>query len=171
ILPPRELDMVFATKVNAGVQDKIRDRFSVQQSNISYRLAQAWKRVKLYTRINEIMSETKLRSLLFTVGIPNQSVQIVLGFVKTENQSVTAEHLNLTQGSARSLFLLALRKIQETTAISNKDKEKLLELLDIVSENFNRLRAPQSQGRWSWKVGGTNYTSIFKFLGETTEGN
>lgn len=164
ILPPRELDMIFATKVNLGIQDKIRERFSVQQSNISYRLAQSWKRIKLYIRISEMMSETRLRTLLFQAQIPNLSVQIVLGFVKTENQSVTARSLGLTQGKARGLFLLTLKAIQETTKLRPKDKTKLLELLNLINENFNRLRAPQSQERWSWKVGDSNYTSVVKFL-------
>ncbi len=172
-LPPRELDMLFATRVNRGVQDKVSNRFCVQQSNVSYHLERAQERIDLYTRINSYFSETRLRHLLYRVGCTSLQVQVTLGFVRTENQSVTARvvgavhGIELTQGVARSTFFGVVDAVAASTDIDPADRAKLLALFGLISDNFNRLRAPQSQDRWADKIGDSNYTSSQRLLSQS----
>jgi hypothetical protein len=164
VLPPRELDMLFSTEVREGVQEQVSGRFHVLQSNVSYRVDRAKERVVLHMRIHALLGETHLRDLLSRAGVSRLQVQVVTGFYRTENQSVTARHLGLTQGVARSLFLAAEARVLQSPVIVGDERKRVLRLFRLLKNNFNRLRIPESQDRWRDKIGGTNYASATRLL-------
>lgn len=155
-LPPRELDILFSLEVADNNQDEIKGRFRVHQPNISYRLEQARNRLLLSKKISSICSDTFFRSTLYAAGLSEPSVQAILGIVKTTCQSATAKILGITQGSVRYLFLRSM-KILEGSQVEGVDK--VLEVMNLVSRNYNKRRVPRTQGRWSDKIKGTNTTT------------
>jgi len=156
-LPPRELIMLFVTKVNGCEQDDVTHLFNVRQSNISYRLDRAEKRIQLQAQLLSTCSETALRRALHKVGVSEPAVRAILGVVKTSSQSATAEALKITQGAVRSLYADAIEKLKKHTG-DFPEKTPSIRLLEIIEMNYNNLRSIKSQKRWQWKVRGTNYS-------------
>jgi len=158
VLPPRELTILYSLKVTRVEQDDIKELFNVRQSNISYRLERAESRIKLHNRISETCSETTLRSVLYAVGLQETVVRTVIGVVKTSSQSATATAYGVTQGSVRHLFATALTRVSEAPD-TIENKKEALELMNLISMNYNQLRSIRPQRRWQWKVGQSNYVS------------
>lgn len=152
-LPPRELQMLYAVKVQGVEQDEACKIFHVRQSNISYRLERTDYRIRLHNQLMTLASETQLRRKLFSLGMCNQNVSAVAGVMRTTSQSATAETLGISQGTVRSIYAKALSKLSNSPNCENE-----LRLLMTVERNYNQLRAIATQCRWSWKVGGQNYT-------------
>lgn len=151
-IPPRELQMLYAVKVLNIEQEEIAGLYNVRQSNISYRLERAVKRIRLFTELTQITSETQLRRRLIDLGIGEAGIRAVLGVVKTTSQSATAKTLGISQGSVRHLYAAAVERI---TSFDEAGKESAL--LAAVAANFSQMRAIETQGRWRWKVDGLNY--------------
>lgn len=156
-LPPRELYMLYAVKVNRVEQDEISDLFHVRQSNISYRLDRAAYRIRLHTQIAETCSETQVRRVLYDIGLPESSVRAVLGVVKTSSQSATAEALGQSQGSVRHIFATAIQNLKSKSEADVAGRDAVYRLLCLIELNYNQLRSIQMQSRWQWKVGSSNY--------------
>jgi DNA-directed RNA polymerase specialized sigma24 family protein len=156
-LPPRELQMLFVTKVHGCEQDDVTHLFNVRQSNISYRLDRAETRIQLQVQLLSTCSETALRRALHRVGVSEPAVRAILGVVKTSSQSATAEALEITQGSVRSLYAAAIEKLKAYTG-EFPEKTPSIRLLEIIEMNYNNLRSIRTQKRWDWKVGDTNYS-------------
>jgi hypothetical protein len=151
-LPPRELQMLYTDHVLRVGQEEASTLFSVRQSNMSYRLQRATLRIRLFSHLNTIISETELRKLLMKLGFPENHLRIILGVVKTTSQSATADAFSISQGSVRHIFSTALKRVA-----SEYPDTAAYRLLQEVEKNYNQLRAIQTQRRWSWKVQGTNY--------------
>jgi hypothetical protein len=166
VLPARELDMLFSTKVNGGGQDEIKTRFHVQQSNISYHVSKARERVLFYTKLRKLCSETTLRRLLLLAGVPFAKVRIVLGIIKTTSQTATARHYGVRQGTARYDFLGAIETLKkaELPIVDRADQARAIEMLDMVEQNYSALYAPRPQERWKYKVRESTLTTIEQLL-------
>ena len=151
-LPPRELQMLYTDHVLGVGQEEASSLFCVRQSNLSYRVQRANKRITLYAGLNRIISETSLRRSLLRLGMTEDRVRIVLGVAKTTSQSATAEAFKISQGSVRYIFASALKKVE-----ASLNGTPVHQLLLEVEQNYNQLRAIQPQKRWQWKVLETNY--------------
>lgn len=145
-LPPRELQMMYATQVMGVEQEQIRKLHGVRQSNISYRLDRARQRIQLYMEIYSIASETQLRRKLFSFGCNEDTVRAITGVVRTSSQTSTAQALEISQGSIRHLFAQAIETLQEKDPGSDE-----LKLLKLIERNYNQLRNIATQHRWGWK--------------------
>lgn len=154
-LPPRELQMLYTVEVRDVDQEEACRVYGVRQSNISYRLERAADRIKIFSQIAEMVSETRVRLALAKAGLNETMICVVLGVIKTTSQSATAEAYNLTQGSVRHIYARAVRKMKEVDP-----QGPVLALLLFVERNYNSLRSVRIQRRWLEKVdgfGGGNY--------------
>jgi DNA-directed RNA polymerase specialized sigma24 family protein len=160
-IPPRELQMLFHLTVLRVDQDELAEVFNVRQSNISYRVIRAQKRIRLHEEISSICSETTLRTVLIDAGLSDSTITTVLGVVKTSSQSAAADALGVTQGSVRHLYSTAVKKLKDLKEKGSEivDLSEALELLVFIEKNYNQLRSIKTQGRWDWKVGDSNYAT------------
>lgn len=151
-LPPRELMMIFETKVLENEQDEICCLYNVRQSNISYRLDRATKRIKFFFLLNQMMSESEFRRLLIQAKFNDRVIRTLLGVCKTTSQTATAKAFGATQGNVRHVFISASAKLTERCPES-----MALEVLELVDKHFNLLRSIETQRRFAHKVRDSNY--------------
>jgi DNA-directed RNA polymerase specialized sigma24 family protein len=156
-IPPRELRMIFKHHVHEAGQEDVASLFDVRQSNISYRMKASQARIKLFVELKSIVSESAFRSALFRAGCDLRTVELVLGVSKTCSQRAVADAMGINQGTVRAAVATAVRKIRELAQSGDTDAAKSVELLGVVTKNYNKLRAIRPQKRWSAKVGQSLY--------------
>lgn len=145
-LPPRELQMMFMVKIRGVGQEETRRMFHVRQSNVSYRLERSRDRITLHHLIYSIFSETQFRRYLLDKGFTGETVQAILGVIRTTSQSATAKALGMSPGSIRHIFSSAIEKLMNEDPGSQE-----LALLELIERNYNQLRPIRTQSRWLWK--------------------
>lgn len=149
VIPRRELQMMCAHLVWGKGQEEIARQNTVTQGDVSYRIKRARERMALWHKIDSILKESELREILyheFSLGMVE--IAVVLGIYRTTSQSVCAKALRLTQGNVRHTFV----RVKELVASKNTvEAKRVTEVLTILSNNYNRLRALDHQSRWAKK--------------------
>lgn len=152
-LPPRELHMVFQVKALNHGQDDLADLFLVRQSNISYRLARAVDRIRLFHQLREIASESALRRALIDAGVGPRDTTHVLMMLKTCTQKFIAKLFPNATGP-RQTFERVKRVVaghEPADPHRRAEHEQLLKTMDLVQQSWNRLTELEPQRRFAWK--------------------
>lgn len=157
-LPPRELQVLYQSEVLKVSQDDIADLLLVRQTNCSYRLQRAEDRLKLHHQIRAIGSETRCRAALLAAEVVQDRTLIVLAILKTFSQTVAARTLNVKPSHVRHAFEAARRSVEAHTPATpeeTRDRQTLLQMMDLAQSNWGRLMEIEPQGRFAWKRGRT----------------
>ena len=152
-LPPRELQMVFQVKALNKEQDNLAHLYFVCQSNISYRIARAVDRIRLFHQLREIASESALRRALIAAGVGPQDTTHTLMMLKTCTQKFIPKHFPKAPG-ARQTFERVKRIVndhQPTDPSRRTEHEGLRKTMDLVQQSWNRLTELEPQPRFAWK--------------------
>lgn len=157
-LPRRELQILYQSQVLHVQQDDIADLLLVRQTNCSYRLQRAQERLKLHHQIRAIGSETRCRAALLAAGVSQERTLIALGILRTLSMSTVARSLNVKPSHVRHSFDAARRSVEAhvpTTPEETRDRQTLLQMMDLAQANWNQLMEIEPQGRFAWKRGRT----------------